>query len=313
MPLGFHVSTIRQYRLEAMVGHGNMGIVYRGFDTRRRRPVAVKLLAAHRIDEQSRARFRHEAHLLARLSHPNIARMFEFGRTGAIHYIVMELVQGKTLRDLLETAPLPASQVAALGAQLARGLAAAHDAGVIHRDIKPPNLCVTPDGVLKILDFGVAIGPSASAADTTESGESVLPALAGTLQYMAPERLRGVAADARTDIFSAGMVLYELACGRLPYSGEQPARLIEAKLSGKLTRPSRIVPDLDRELERVILRALEFDPDRRYQRATDLADDIERIQPSVTPREFSFPARVIGFLRGTGRLASSMFLEAARD
>jgi serine/threonine-protein kinase len=272
-------STVARYRIDALVGAGGMGVVYRGHDERLRRPVAIKLLGANRLDDASRQRFRGEALLLSRLNHPNIATVFEFGEHDGVDYLVMELVAGRTLDALLASGPLPVAQVTALGAQLARGLAAAHAAGIVHRDIKPSNLRVTPEGLLKILDFGIAVGPSPLApGETTHSGAPAVPRLSGTLGYMAPERLRGDADDARADIFSAGVVLYEMACGRQPFPARHPVRRLESILLGRIEPPRRLVPALPRALERAILLALASDSRRRYQSADVLAVDLDQIR-----------------------------------
>ena len=180
------------YRLEAPLGIGWHGAVFLAKDTRLSRQVAVKVLPADRLDEQARQRLRDEAFTLSRLSHPNIAAVFDFGSQAEIDYLVMEYVPGTTLDALLQRGPLESETVARLGVQLARGLAAAHACGIVHRDIKPGNVRVTPDGLLKILDFGVATFALPSPeAKTTAGFFDRTPALAGTIRYMAPERLRG--------------------------------------------------------------------------------------------------------------------------
>lgn len=269
-------STLAHYRLESVLGKGGMGVVYLAQDQRLHRPVAVKVLAADRLDSRSRDRLRAEGLVLSSLSHPNVATIFDFGREGHVDYLVMEFVPGTTLDALLAGGPLRSDRVAALGMQLARGLAAAHAADVIHRDIKPGNVRVTPDGLLKILDFGVATSPAIPAwSDTTRSGARVFQALAGTCRYMAPERLRGGAADARSDIFSAGVVLYEMACARAPFTDDHPIRLIEAILNGRFPRPRSVNPELDPSIEVVIMRALMPEPAARYRNAGELAAALE--------------------------------------
>ena len=306
--------SISHYRLDTLLGQGNMGVVCRGYDKQLRRPVAVKLLAANRLDPASRRRFRREARLLSLLNHPNIATLHDFGEEDGVDYLVMELVIGHTVQERLKSGPLPAAEVVALGVQLMRGLAEAHASGIIHRDIKPSNLCVTPDGLLKILDFGIAIGPPrTSPAATTRSDVRVLPDFAGTLGYMAPERLRGGCADARTDIFSAGVVLYEMLCGRRPYAAEQPVRSLELMLLGQLVRPRQIVPAVPRALERVILAALESDPDWRYQCAAELATDLERLDDTTTARARGWLSRALVFACQVGRMASSRSLVVRPD
>jgi serine/threonine protein kinase len=268
------------YRLDAVLGKGGMGVVYLAQDVRLRRPVAVKVLAPDHLDREYRDRLRAEALALSSFSHPNVAAVYDFGCDTGIDYLVMEYVPGGTLDELLKDGPLPNARVAALGAQLARGLAAAHAADVIHRDIKPGNLRVTPEGRLKILDFGIAVSPAARlVSKTTATAIGTLRAVAGTLRYMAPERLRGTMADVRTDIFSAGLVLYEMACGHPPFAGDQPIRLLESILYGRAPRPREMNPAIDRALEKVIVRAVNPDPARRYRTAEELALALEALPP----------------------------------
>jgi serine/threonine protein kinase len=269
------------YRLDAPLGTGGMGVVFLGRDTRLCRPVAIKVLPSDHLDDRCKRRLREEALLLSSLNHPNVASVFDFGSAGEIDYLVMEYVPGVTLDMLLRRGPLECADVARLGAQLARGLAAAHAAGVVHRDIKPGNLRVTPDGLLKILDFGIAtFAPSARQAATTTTAVDAAPGVAGTIQYMAPERLRGDSADPRADIFSAGVVLYEMACGRAPFNDTHPVRLIEAILNGDVPLPSQVNPRVHPALERIIIRALEPQPARRFARAADLAEELESLIPN---------------------------------
>jgi serine/threonine-protein kinase len=275
--------------------------VFLGRDTHLCRPVAIKVLAADRLDHESRRRLREEALTLSRLSHPNVAAVFDFGSDCDIDYLVMEFVPGTTLDVLLTRGPLASASVASLGAQLARGLAAAHDAGIVHRDVKPGNLRVTPDGTLKILDFGVAtLASQGSSSVTTASGENAIPALAGTIQYMAPERLRGTAASPTADIFSAGAVLYEMACGQPAYFDSHPIRLIESILTGRPKRPSALNPDVDARLECIILRALDHDPSRRYQSAADLGHALQALTEGASDTP------VTSLARWAGRLASAL-------
>jgi serine/threonine-protein kinase len=264
------------YRLDAPLGTGGMGVVFLGRDTRLCRPVAIKVLHSDRLDDHGRRRLRDEALLLSSLNHPNVASVFDFGSEGDIHYLVMEYVPGATLDVLLRRGPLEWNEAARLGAQLAHGLAAAHAAGVVHRDIKPANLRVTPEGLLKILDFGIARFATGGPEATTTTGDT-MPNVAGTIQYMAPERLRGEGVDPRADIFSAGAVLYEMACGRAPFNDTHPVRLIEAILTGDVPLPSQVHPSVHPALERIIIRALEPQPARRFSRALDLAHALEAL------------------------------------
>ncbi len=299
-------NALAHYRLEAPLGTGGIGAVFLAKDTRLSRQVAVKILPADRLDEQARQRLHDEAVTLSRLSHPNIASVFDFGSQAEIDYLVMEYVPGTNLDALLERGPLESATVARLGAQLARGLAAAHACGIVHRDIKPGNVRVTPDGQLKILDFGVATFalPSPEAKTTTGFFDRT-PALAGTIQYMAPERLRGNPADPLSDIFSAGALLYEMACGRPPFGDPQPIRLIESILSSRRTRPSAINPLIDPALESVVLRALDPEPARRFTQAVDLADALEALATRQRPRR---PPTIGTMGRWASKLAGSLLL-----
>ena len=296
-------SAFGHYRLDAPLGTGGMGVVFLGRDTRLCRPVAIKVLPSDRLDERCRRRLREEALLLSSVSHPNIASVFDFGSHGEIDYLVMEYVPGVTLDVLLRQGPLECDEITRLGAQLARALAAAHVAGVVHRDIKPENVRVTPEGLLKILDFGIATfaagGPRAA---TTTTVVETTSSFAGTIQYMAPERLRGGSADPRADIFSAGAVLYEMACGRPPFDELHPVRLIEAILNGSVPRPREVNPRIHPELERIILRALDPRPARRFARAIDLAVALEDVKVSVFPRRS--PASSL--IRWVTRMAASL-------
>ncbi|MEP6915707.1 MAG: serine/threonine-protein kinase [Acidobacteriota bacterium] len=298
--------TLAHYHLEQPLGVGGMGIVFLAQDTHLCRSVAIKVLPGDRLDPQARRRLREEALTLSRLSHPNVAAVFDFGSHGDIDYLVMEFVPGTTLDAMLKDGPLDTATVASLGAQLGRGLAAAHASGIVHRDIKPGNLRVTPYGLLKILDFGVATFASpGNASTTTTVAFDSTPGLTGTIQYMPPERLRGTPAGPRADIFSAGAVLYEMACGRAPFNDPQPVRLIESILCGRLARPSRINPGVDRALESIILRALDPDPDRRFGRAADLAAALESLAvPAPGSRRGSSGA----LSRWVTRVASSVIV-----
>jgi eukaryotic-like serine/threonine-protein kinase len=277
-------ATLGHYRLEGLLGAGSMGIVYLARDLRLDRHVAIKVLSTE-LDDPVRRRLRDEATTLSRLNHPNIAAVFDFDSEGPIDFLVMEYVDGSSLDSLLQQGPFDNGRVATLGGQLARGLSAAHRADVIHRDIKPSNLCVSATGSLKILDFGVATSKPhrAHTTATTRTDLGTREWLVGTLQYMAPERLRGQAADPRTDIFSAGVVLYEMACGRGPFRETHPIRLIELILGAQPPRPSSLNPRLRPIVDGIIMRALEKDPRRRYESADQLASALDEVQDTTWP------------------------------
>ena len=211
--------TISHYRILAQIGAGGMGVVYKAYDEQLEREVALKVLLPGLLAEEgARKRFRKEALALARLNHPNIATIFEFGNEGGADFLVTEYIPGITLDMKLSAGALGVEETVRLGTQLATGLAAAHEQGLIHRDLKPGNLRVTPDGLLKILDFGLAQLVPRASDDGLTATQTRTQEIAGTLPYMAPEQLRGGMADTRTDIWAAGAVLHEMATGKRPFS-----------------------------------------------------------------------------------------------
>ncbi len=277
--------TLSHYRVLEQIGAGGMGVVYRARDEQLERDVAIKVLPPRVLaDDDARKRFRKEALSLARLNHPNIATVHEFGNQGEVDFLVVEYIPGTTLDAKLARGALSSKEVIDLGVQLARGLAAAHDQGIVHRDLKPGNLRLTPDGRLKILDFGLAqLEPHASelgvTATLTKSQE-----MTGTLPYMAPEQLRGVRADTRSDIWSAGAVLYEMTNGKRPFPQSNQAMLINAILNEPPEPPSKkITGPVLMGAEQIILKCLDKDPGRRYQSARELAVDLERLSTGTVP------------------------------
>jgi tetratricopeptide (TPR) repeat protein len=265
--------TLGHYRVEESLGAGGMGEVYKARDMRLERDVALKVLPPTKSgDPTARKRFRQEALALSRFNHPNIATIHDYNSVNGTDFLVMELVGGSPLAG-----PLSEKDVVTIGTQIAEGLAAAHAHGVLHRDLKPANLALTPDGRVKILDFGLALLVRATESTPTMLHES---GTAGTLAYMAPEQINGGDVDERADIYGAGAVLYELATGRRPFDAPVPGRLIQAILNEKPSRPAAINPSISPELEQVILRALEKDPKLRYQSAAELLADLKRLMSS---------------------------------
>jgi serine/threonine protein kinase len=271
--------TLGQFRILEMVGAGGMGVVYRAHDERLDRDVALKVLPPGTlIDESMRKRFRQEALALSRLNHPNVATVHDFNGQGGVDFLVMEWIPGETLDQKIGAAPLPERDILRLSIQLVQGLEAAHQQGIIHRDLKPGNLRITPDGRLKILDFGLAMLRQAEmtdAARTTELGEH--PLVAGSPPYMAPEQLLGEKVDNRSDLYAAGAVAYEMATGRRPWPQAHGARLIDAILHLLPLPPRELNARLSPGLEAVILKCLDKDPGRRYQSALELLVDLERL------------------------------------
>jgi len=275
---------LSHYRLLEQIGAGGMGVVYHAHDDQLDRDVAIKVLPARTLpDERTRQRFRKEALALARLNHPNIGAIYEFGTDQGEDFLVMEFVSGVTLDAKLGVGPMPERDVLRLGTQLAEGLDAAHSQGVVHRDLKPSNIRLSLDNRIKILDFGIAQfipkdGGSAETVTLTMPNEIV-----GTVAYMAPEQIRGHKSDVRTDIYSTGIVLYEMATGKRPYADTSGPQLISAILETPPSPPSSRNHQISPALESIIVKAIDKDPDRRYQSARELRIDLERLSTGVVP------------------------------
>lgn len=274
--------TLAHYRILERIGTGGMGEVYRAQDDRLRRAVAIKVLpkeiASH---AERRARILAEARAAAALNHPGIVTIYEVGEQDEQVFIVMELVAGKTLRELLLQGPLEAKAIARQGAQAAEALAAAHAPGIIHGDIKPENIIVQPDRRVKLLDFGIARQMAAETLTLTRTAptETWLPEsqIAGTLAYMAPEQLRGELTDARADLFSLGVVLYELAVGRRPFPGPTATALLAQILNDAPPPLSSVPSGVPAELARIVHKLLEKRPESRYQSAREVQVDLTNL------------------------------------
>jgi Tol biopolymer transport system component len=276
---------IGPYEVGVLVGAGGMGEVYRARDTRLGRDVAVKVLPDSFSDDQDRLRrFELEARAASALNHPNILTIHDIGIQEGVPYVVLELLEGATLRERLGGKSLPQRKAVEYAVQISRGLAAAHDKGIVHRDLKPDNLFVTPDGRVKILDFGLAklmrADRQADTEGSTETGRTDAGTVLGTAGYMSPEQVRAQATDHRSDLFSLGAVLYEMLSGRRAFKGDTGVQTMNAILTEDPPELATVNPTLSPGLERIVRRCLEKDPAHRFRSAHDLAFALEALSGS---------------------------------
>ena len=263
--------TISHYRILSKLGKGGMGVVYKAEDMKLKRSVALKFLAPELTqDPNARARFVHEAEAVAALAHPNICTIFEIDEFEGQSFIAMECCEGETLNEKIARGPLKLEDAIDIVRQVSLGLAKAHNQGIIHRDIKPANIMITLDGQLKVMDFGLA--KAAGATQLTKTRATV-----GTLAYMSPEQAAGKSVDHRSDIFSLGVVMYELITGKHPFPGDQEAAILYSIVNTAPEAMSDVAPDIPLPLQQVVERAMAKDTDDRYQRLEDLVTDLESL------------------------------------
>jgi hypothetical protein len=327
---------LRHFRLEGLLGEGGMGRVYRAYDTRLHRPVAVKLLPAELIsDPERRQRFLQEARTAARITHPAIAQIHSVEEEDGVTFLVMELVEGKTVRELIQNRELDLLGAIDIALHVAEGLAKAHELGIVHRDIKPANVMLTPEGHVKILDFGLAKlldsgsgpGPGGTVRlDQAQAAHTQSGMVLGTPAYMSPEQVRGVPVDFRADLFSLGVLLFEMATGQSPFQRENYVDSLHAVAFDETPPMDSVRAHIPGELQRIVSRCLRKRPEDRYPNARLLAEDLrvlrreteagrvhqtswqQRLAETWEQLRHQPPSRYVWFAAGVAGLGLALYL-----
>ena len=282
--------TVGRYEVRSLLGAGGMGQVYLARDTELDRPVALKLLPARLAGEPERLRrFEREARTVSRLNHPNILTIHEIGKTDSLHFIATEFIEGVTLRQRMKAGRMDVGEILHVAVQTAAALSAAHSAGIVHRDVKPENIMIRPDGYVKVLDFGIAKFTSHADQQTGSEAATVkrpfmtrAGIVMGTVSYMSPEQARGQVLDARTDIWSLGVVLYEMCAARVPFEGATPSDVLVAILDREPPALSRVKSHVAAELERIVLKGLRKDRAERYADVNEMARQLESLRQQLS-------------------------------
>ncbi|HET6890833.1 MAG TPA: serine/threonine-protein kinase, partial [Pyrinomonadaceae bacterium] len=279
---------IDHYRIDSLIGKGGMGEVYLAHDTRLGRQIALKLLLPElTLHTKGVRRFQQEARAASALNHPNILTIHEIGQTDDVHFIATEFVEGVTLREHMKSRRLGLPEVLDVGVQIATALSAAHTAGIAHRDIKPENVMIRRDGLVKILDFGLAklLEPPAHVSEpeapTRVMMNTTPGVLMGTVSYMSPEQARGIEVDGRTDIWSLGVMLYEMIGCRLPFEGSTMSHIIVSILEHEPEPLAKLSPGIPVELQRIVSRCLQKDANERYQTISDMLAELQSVKEDL--------------------------------
>ena len=285
-------STLNHYQILRQLGAGGMGEVFEAEDTKLHRKVALKVLTASvAADPERRERFEREARAVAALNHPNIVTIYSVEEAGGTPFLTMELVEGRTLGEVIPEKGLPIGRLLAIGGAVADAIAAAQQRGITHRDLKPANVMVTPSGQVKILDFGLAklreaaVEDAQGATTLATTGLTGEGRIVGTVAYMSPEQAEGKPVDSRSDIFSLGVMLHQMATGEQPFKGDTPVSVISAILKDTPSSVTELKPALPADLARIVKRCLAKDPERRYQTAIDLRNDLEELKAGLESGE----------------------------